>query len=308
MKRKMEQGLTALSVLGFIGLTACLSPSQNEVTEKQLVGIGADSATPVHSEKIVNITSTSFDGATFIIRGSQLSYVGAGHIEQGASKISLNFSSKSDSEIRATLSSKLKIATDLLSRLVLSMASANQTTSTVAIPLNIELAPGSLSPSILAGTGVTEGAVLKWNGQAWVAAPDLVGVSDAITNCSGKVKFVGYTAEFDGNLGGIKGAHEKCHAAHPGSRWASSDELTTLGPEYPWTYGVWIWDSYGEVQDSNFTWNLSISRTYSCARWHSNLGYEASSVSEKKFGEYLRPDGVIHVSECSVKRRLACVK
>ena len=61
---------------------------------------------------------------------------------------------------------------------------------------------------------------------------------------SGGVQWAGYTpSSYTGNLGGPKGAHQKCNNAYPGSHWCSVDEIMKLGMNYPYTYNVWIRDA-----------------------------------------------------------------
>src|SRR3990167_6641911 len=57
----------------------------------------------------------------------------------------------------------------------------------------------------------------------------------------GSFAFAGYTAQaYDGNLGGLKGANDKCESNFPGSHWASIDELSRLGASYTWAATVWV--------------------------------------------------------------------
>lgn len=60
----------------------------------------------------------------------------------------------------------------------------------------------------------------------------------------GGLTWEGYTSStFDGHLGSLKGANQKCENDYPGSHWMSYEEMMRLGADYPWTYDVWIRDA-----------------------------------------------------------------
>jgi len=102
-------------------------------------------------------------------------------------------------------------------------------------------------------------------------------------------------------FGGVKIGNQMCNNLYPGSHWAGFNELIKLGPEYPWTYEVWIWDSRGIVDDTNLGGG-SAGSTYSCNGWK-DAGY-----SYKGIGETLRTDGLRQARVCDTSFRLACVK
>lgn len=102
----------------------------------------------------------------------------------------------------------------------------------MTVPLTIELDDGMVTASKIAGSGARVGDVLKWNGSAWVAAPDYLYVAD-------RSRFAGITAaETTGNMGDFKGANQNCNSEFPGSHWASLDEIIKLGNEFTWGDGT----------------------------------------------------------------------
>lgn len=74
-------------------------------------------------------------------------------------------------------------------------------------------------------------------------------LSVLFSGSSSSVTFAGYTGLYNGNLGGVKGANQKCATDYPGSRVCLFDDILKLGANYPYTYDVWWidgvtgWDS-----------------------------------------------------------------
>jgi len=70
--------------------------------------------------------------------------------------------------------------------------------------------------------------------------------------CSFGLRFAGYTSlAFHGNLGGYKGANQKCADDYPDwnneintVHWCSVNELMELGAQYHYDYTVWVGNSY----------------------------------------------------------------
>jgi len=102
-------------------------------------------------------------------------------------------------------------------------------------------------------------AKLHVNGR--IKAQDPIDDDDVATKAyvdahSGEVRWAGYTsAAYTGNLGGPKGANQKCDAEYPGSHWCSVDEIMRLGMDYPYTYTVWVRDAVkgGSMNNYDFT-------------------------------------------------------
>jgi hypothetical protein len=161
---------------------------------------------------------------------------------------------------------------------------------------------------------------------------------------SHKPIWAGYTsATSTGNLGDISGANARCNSAYPGSHWGTLEEIIELGPNYPWTYDVWIgninsgpmilgsrylvgFDSYASGEREY----LPYPHVTTCSGWTSgNLtislantvnGYNASQMWKDdyanqnfyylnyQYGPVLRAAGYPDWDVCSVGYRLACVK
>jgi len=146
---------------------------------------------------------------------------------------------------------------------------------------------GSISPSVITGANAVVGQVLKWNGTAWVPAPDYVGV--------GAHQFAGFTPQYTGNLGGIPGAQAKCAAAFPGSHWARYNEILSLGASYPYGQNVWVLDEtpYG-AQAAN-----QEQEPTDCANWTSSTSPNTAMVMDYR--------GLTTTSNCSTQLPLACI-
>ena len=130
----------------------------------------------------------------------------------------------------------------------------------------------------------------------------------------GSFAFAGYTAQaYDGNLGGLKGANDKCESNFPGSHWASIDELSRLGASYTWAATVWVrgvnlalMDNinapYGIVfmfVDGNP--EMEYLMNY-CDAWSSAArDYMSGPIS-------IAGSGVVRVDKCNMGHQLACVK
>ena len=114
---------------------------------------------------------------------------------------------------------------------------------------------------------------------------------------AGKLTFVGYTDAFNGNLGGLRGANQKCEEAFPGqhSHWASSDELVSLGDQYLWTNDVWVQDKY--YYDDVY-WGT-------CFAWSAGMRYWAGAGV---LGPRLSTSGNYAYQTCDSVFSLACVK
>lgn len=131
------------------------------------------------------------------------------------------------------------------------------------------------------------------------------------------LSFAGYTNPHTGNLGGAKGANEKCDIKYDGSHWCSVDELMRLGDKYSWTYDVWVRDAIrgGSLSVNNdsppamitvyggagATYTAALPLLSTCAGW--------SNAGDAYFGPILNAEqGRLDVASCSVHRRLACCR
>ena len=151
-------------------------------------------------------------------------------------------------------------------------------------------------------------------------------------SCSYGLRFAGYTSlTFHGNLGGYKGAHQKCADAYPAwnnnintVHWCSVNELMELGAQYPYTYTVWVgnsyknsfnngylggyWGVYGGAGATSTMFDPSLDAVPECKNWswyNPNppvINYEGPVVYDSTKG------GRIGVESCSFSPayRLAC--
>lgn len=124
--------------------------------------------------------------------------------------------------------------------------------------------------------------------------------------------FAGYTTSYTGNLGGAKGANEKCDAQYDGSHWCSVDELMRLGDAYPWTYTVWVRDAVrGAAYQSDTAQHitvyggagalgvLKVADQATCGRWK---GSASSQYGPRLNAEF----AAIDFTTCDISNRLAC--
>lgn len=128
----------------------------------------------------------------------------------------------------------------------------------------------------------------------------------------GTLTFSGYAGPFDGNLGGLKGANQKCNSAYSGSHVCLYPEIVRLGNSYPYTHSVWQIDGikstsldggyyYYFTQTGQINANNSGIIPYcSNAIWASN---SASYV-----GPALGTLGAVSYTACSTPLYLACCK
>lgn len=170
-------------------------------------------------------------------------------------------------------------------------------------PVSVPGGAGSLAP---------DGGVIGNPAQGIAGADTLFKGQKAIKDAVGG-SFAGYTSTAtNGNLGGLKGANQKCETAYPGSHWASLDEIMKLGAQYPWTYDVWVRDalaSYGDstvggqdvavVKDGLTMIYPDPDFVVACAGW---------TAPVSKAGTALMSSGIAQIAGCSFGARLACVK
>lgn len=137
----------------------------------------------------------------------------------------------------------------------------------------------------------------------------------AVSSRAPKLDFAGYTASYTGNLGGAKGANEKCDAQYDGSHWCSVDELMRLGDKYPWTYTVWVRDAVRGAayqSDAIAEWKhitiyggagalgvLKVADQATCGRWK---GSASSQYGPRLNAEF----AAIDFTTCDISNRLAC--
>jgi|SRR3990167_3351415 len=129
----------------------------------------------------------------------------------------------------------------------------------------------------------------------------------------GSFAFAGYTAQaYDGNLGGLKGANDKCESNFPGSHWASIDELSRLGASYTWVATVWVRGvNLALMDDINSPYGFGFMFTDGnpftsylmnyCDAWSSVWGFIGGPIS-------IAGSGVVRVDRCTMAHQLACVK
>lgn len=118
-----------------------------------------------------------------------------------------------------------------------------------------------------------------------------------------EITFSGYTTTYDGNLGGIKGANQKCAAAYAGSRVCLFDDFIKLGANYPYTYDVWWFDGVAAVDTnvySRFGNGTNTGGMGSCYSW-TNAGASA-------YGFIFSTSGSGGSNTCVATYRLACCK
>jgi hypothetical protein len=171
--------------------------------------------------------------------------------------------------------------------------------------------------------------------------------ADALTGVARrKAVWAGYTTSaYTGNLGGLKGANDKCDADHSGSHWASVDEIMKLGPNYPWTQDVWAlaivagageanqMDMYYEYYDPNPSWReilVSSGSVFKCSGFMSSsttFNFSQTKVGltgltynidvyvnshlyylGNQYGTYLSASGALDWLKCNQTAYLACVK
>lgn len=128
----------------------------------------------------------------------------------------------------------------------------------------------------------------------------------------GTLTFSGYAGPFDGNLGGLKGANQKCDAAYSGSHVCLFPEIIKLGSSYPYTYGVWQLDGIKSSSiDSTYYRHFSQTGTLN---WN-NTGIIPScsntiwtSNSAGNVGPTLGTLGAVTFVTCDNSLHLACCK
>lgn len=121
---------------------------------------------------------------------------------------------------------------------------------------------------------------------------------------AGGYAFTGFTsATYDGNLGGVLGANQKCHAEFPGAYFCTDREYQWIGPAVPTpTGGAWIDDANYPSQYSPALQPRDRSGDETCNHWRvSTSGY---------YGGYLDADGYRSATStaCVTPRPLACCR
>lgn len=146
---------------------------------------------------------------------------------------------------------------------------------------------------------------------------DVSSLDVAVSSRQRALGFAGYTSgTYTGNLGGAKGANEKCDAGYDGSHWCSVDELMRLGDKYPWTYTVWVRDAVrGAAYQSDAAFEdwkhitvyggagaigvLKVADKATCGRWKSNY---SGDYGPRLNGEF----AAIDFTTCDISHRLGC--
>ena len=149
---------------------------------------------------------------------------------------------------------------------------------------------------------------------------------------SGGLTWEGYTSAYDGNLGTLKGANQKCDTAFDGSHWCTYDELVRLGDDYPYSYDAWVnptgcqggfdksydvdgrcyytcdgtgtswyYKTYGDNGDGYCLMNMP--SNVNCAGWGSSFG---ASMGGGFYGYTLQTDGSFITETCDTLIRLPC--
>lgn len=250
-----------------------------------------------NNEEQAKVAKVEVINNALVISGSNFGEIKKVTISKDNQTINLAFTKKSSKEISATLTSSFNFVAGAVYNLVISTAKAD-----TIFPISIEVPNGHLNPSVLTGANATSGQVLKWNGTAWVPAPDYIGV--------GSNTFAGYTADTNANLGGLKGGNALCNTAYPGSHWASADEMLRLGPSNPWTTSVWVrnyddvsWDDNSGVpayaQQECKGWTSSADVGFLCPNRPGGGALGAAPI--------LTTEGRIEKKCCSKQYALACV-
>lgn len=232
------------------------------------------------------------------IEGDRLSSIKSLSIKDASGSHRLSFKADQASrpgKLKASFSTPLTLVAGKVYQLIVSDAQADE-----VVPIVVEVPAGSFEPSALRGTGAGVGMVLKWNGSHWAPAPDYVGVGG-----SHGLMFSGYTAEYSGALGGLKGANAKCEQEYPGSHWADISEIMKLGAAYPWTYPVWV-----RMIDGQSSSIGDGRRNDNCFGWTQTLTVGGVPISRDSTsaGSVLDAYGNERRLECSQPRRLACVQ
>ena len=116
--------------------------------------------------------------------------------------------------------------------------------------------------------------------------------------------FRGYTsALYDGNLGGIIGAHQKCAAQYPGSHFCTKREFAWAGtPVNPGIAGAWLDESAYSSSSSPNIFPRDRQSSGLCNAWRSNSG-------PSEWANYMDAQGTLvsyQYNVCSVPRQLAC--
>ena len=159
-------------------------------------------------------------------------------------------------------------------------------------------------------------AKLDVNGR--IKAQDPIDDDDVATKAyvdahSGEVKWAGYTSStYTGNLGGLKGANQKCDAEYPGSHWCSLEEIMKLGVDYPYTYDAWVRNAVIgteriKTEYSTYYWVILYGGyIISEGDYDSCFCHYWLSSYDGERGPVIRKDGIVVGKSCDNSLRLPC--
>ena len=169
------------------------------------------------------------------------------------------------------------------------------------------------------GIGTTApGAKLEVNGTGRFTQPVIVGTPTASNDAATKgyvdaalrstcLRWAGYTtATYNGNLGGLIGAEQKCNASWPGSHWLSMREILKLGSSYPWSKSVWL-PGIDNKFIAGYFWDPLLVAGHSVSARNCTTAWKPWTTSVNTFGGFvLGLNCWIDLGNCASQYYLAC--
>jgi hypothetical protein len=117
------------------------------------------------------ISKLSISNNAIIIDGKHLGVVKKLKINDGQNTYELKIATQKDDQITLNTTAAFSLIVGAVYNLLVTTANA----ADAILPITVQVADGTLSPTALSGGGATVGQVLQWNGTAWTPASNIGG-------------------------------------------------------------------------------------------------------------------------------------